>query len=237
MFQLPLSVALRDDATFNNFCVYSNDLLVNKIQQSINSKASDGSIFFWGEPASGKTHILQAACATAAKYDLNAAYIPLTLIQELDVSMLDGLETFDLICIDDIDAIAGNSLWEKALFELYNRVFESRAQIIISSTKKNKKIALGLPDLTSRLSWGFVFHLTALTDEQKPKALQAHAKTRGFDLPDNVAQYLINHYPRDMNVLSGLLAELDKASLSAQRKLTVPLVKEWLEATANPLSE
>ena len=230
MFQLPLSVALRDDAGFDNFSANENALLVDKLQQSINTSKSDGVIFFWGDNGAGKTHLLQAMCAKAAKLNLNAAYIPLTVAAELDTSMLEGLETFDLICIDDIDHIAGQEHWEKALFELYNRVFDSHTQIVFTSTTSLKETPIQLPDLTSRLSWGFVFHLLALTDPQKPLALQLHTKVRGFDLPDNVATYLLNHYPRDMNVLCKLLDELDKASLTAQRKLTVPLVKQWLAA-------
>jgi len=234
MFQLPLSVALRDDASFDNFSVNNNELLVNKIQQCIGQKVSEGSIFFWGENTAGKTHLLQAACAQAASLELNAAYIPLAVAHELDVKILHGLESFDLICIDDIDLIAGQANWEKAVFELYNRTFESNSQIVITATHSLKETPLQLPDLISRLSWGFVFHLLALTDDEKPKALQAHAKVRGFELPDNVATYLLNHYPRDMNVQCGLLDELDKATLTAQRKLSVPFVKQWLDPIATP---
>jgi len=233
MIQLPLSVALRDDASFDNFFVNSNELLIDKIQQCVGQKVSEGSIFFWGEKTAGKTHLLQAACAQVAKLNLNAAYIPLAVAHELDVKILDGLETFDLICIDDIDLIAGQENWEKAIFELYNRTFESNSQIVISATNSVKETPLQLPDLASRLSWGFVFHLAALTDNEKPMALQAHAKVRGFELPDNVATYLLNHYPRDMNVQCELLDELDKATLTAQRKLSVPFVKQWLDSIAN----
>ncbi|HFE37788.1 MAG TPA: DnaA regulatory inactivator Hda [Gammaproteobacteria bacterium] len=228
MIQLPLSVALRDDANFENFYVNSNALLVEKILQSTQHNAVDGAIFFWGEIASGKTHLLQAVCDKVAKRNLTAAYIPLTLWQELDVKMLHGMESFAAICVDDIDSIAGQIKWEKALFELYNRATENNTQMYFSATRSVKEIPFKLADLSSRLSWGFVFHLRALTDEEKPKALQAHAKGRGFEMPDNVARYLLNHYPRDMNGLSQLLERLDKASLAAQRKLTLPFVKQWL---------
>ena len=234
MFQLPLSVALRDDASFDNFSINNNELLVSKIQQCIGQKTSEGSIFFWGENTAGKTHLLQAVCAQAASINLNAAYIPLAVAHELDVKILDGLESFDLICIDDVDLIAGQVNWEKAIFELYNRVFDNNSQIMITATRSLKETPLKLPDLVSRLSWGFVFHLLALTDDEKPMALQAHAKVRGFELPDNVATYLLNHYPRDMNVQCELLDELDKASLTAQRKLSVPFVKQWLDSIATP---
>ena len=228
MIQLPLSVALRDDANFDNFFVNGNALLVDKIQQSIGQKTTDGVIFFWGENASGKTHLLQAICDKAAKSNLEAAYIPLGASQELDVGILEGLASYDVVCIDDIDSISGQMVWEKSLFSLYNRALDNNTQMYFTATHSVKEILFQLADLSSRLTWGFVFHLQALADEEKPMALQAHAKGRGFDMPDNVAAYLLNHYPRDMNALSDLLEKLDTATLAAQRKLTVPFVKQWL---------
>ncbi len=228
MYQLPLSVTLRDDAKFENFCINDNALLVEKIQQSVGADVSDDAIFLWGAKAAGKTHLLQAVCDKATKLNLSAAYIPLGVASELKTTIFDGLESYDVICVDDVDAISGKSTWEKAVFELYNRVHGSHTQLFFSSTYAIQEVPFQLPDLSSRLSWGFVFHLASLTDEEKPQAIQMHAKGRGFELPDNVLMYLLNYYPRDMNVMSELLDELDTASLTAQRKLTIPFVKQWL---------
>jgi len=228
MYQLPLSVTLRDDAKFENFCINDNALLIEKIQQSVGVDASDGIIFLWGEKSAGKTHLLQAVCDKATKLNLSAAYVPLRVASDLKTNIFDGLESYDVICVDDIDAISGKRVWEKAVFDLYNRVHGSRTQLFFSSTYAIKEVPFQLADLSSRLSWGFVFHLTALTEEEKPQAIQVHAKGRGFELPDNVLMYLLNYYPRDMNVMSDLLDELDTASLTAQRKLTIPFVKQWL---------
>ena len=82
-----------------------------------------------------------------------------------------------------------------------------------------------LPDLRSRLSWGPVFQLQNLSDKEKFQALHYRAKQSGLELPENVADYLMQRYPRDMFGLFERLAVLDKASMAMQRKLTVPLLK------------
>jgi len=229
VLQLPLSVALRADDNFNNFYTAQNATLIDKVQTQIENRENDGAIFYWGKPASGKTHVLQAVCDKATKLKLRAVYIPLSVANELDAEMLKGLETYDVICIDDIDNVAGNSQWEKALFELYNRAQENQAQMYFSSSCAIKEIPIKLPDLSSRLSWGLVFQLQSLTDDDMPTALQMHAKARGFELPDNVVLYLLKRYPRNMTKLLSLIDELDKATLTAKRKITIPFVKEWLE--------
>jgi len=227
--QLPLSLSIRDDASFDNFLAEGNQSVISHIKNSIGQEKSEGAIYVWGNEFTGKTHLLEAACLQAASLDLKAVYIPLKSAAELDVSMLDSLEKADLICVDDVDAIAGQQDWEQALFYLYNRAFEMGAQMIFSATQLAKEAAFSLPDLVSRLDWGFVFHIQALSDEHKAQALQNRARIRGFELPDNVIAYLLRRFPRDMNALFALLAELDKASLTAQRRLTVPFVKQWFD--------
>ena len=236
-FQLPLSLSLRDDASFENFYESQNSAAVKQIKNSTAAKSSDGSIYLWGSETSGKTHLLEAACHQATKLNRVVVYIPLKHASEFKISMLENLETCGLICIDDVDLIAGQSEWEQAIFYLYNRAYETGAQLVFSASKNVKECNFTLPDLVSRLGWGFVFHIHVLADEEKAAALQMRAKLRGFDLPDNVVRYLLRRLPRDMNALFGLLDELDKASLTAQRKLTVPFIKQWFNERENILQD
>lgn len=227
--QLSLSIGLRDDASFENFLPGDNSIAFTLLQSVASGEKPEGSIYLWGGVASGKTHLLQAVCHQATKSDLQVAFIPLSKWREMDVAILEGLENFSLICLDDIDVIAGNKLWEQELFHLYNRIHEKNKQLIVSATSSLQSSTLQLPDLKSRLSWGLVFQLKELSEIEKSQAMQVRAKRRGFELPENVSQYLLKRYSRDMNSLFDLLNELDKASLTAQRRLTVPFVKKWLE--------
>ncbi|MOA50116.1 DnaA regulatory inactivator Hda [compost metagenome] len=83
-----------------------------------------------------------------------------------------------------------------------------------------------LPDLKSRLTLALVFQLHALSDEDKLRALQLRASRRGLHLTDEVGRFILTRGPRSMNLLFDLLDILDQASLQAQRKLTIPFLKE-----------
>jgi DnaA family protein len=221
--QLPLGIQLDDSATFANFIIAGNAALLHALTQQ-----TEMSLYFWGGAASGKTHLLQALCHTATQAKLTAVYLPLAGDEKLEPAMLEGLEQLDLVCIDDVHAIAGQLPWEEALFDLYNRIRDQHKLIRLSASGSPNAIAFRLPDLVSRLTWGPVFQLHGLDDTQKLTALQLRAKQRGFDLPEEVARYLLKHYPRDMHSLFDLLNRLDAASLQAQRRLTIPFVKAWI---------
>jgi DnaA family protein len=148
----------------------------------------------------------------------------LTLAPEL----LEGLEQQALIAIDDVQAIAGMPQWEEALFHLYNRVRDYGHRLVVSATVAPAGLTLTLPDLISRLGWGPVFQLATLSDADKRAALQMRARRRGLELGNEVAEYLLRRCPRDMDSLFSLLNQLDRASLVAQRRLTIPFVRELL---------
>ena len=90
------------------------------------------------------------------------------------------------------------------------------------------ELGLGLPDLATRLAWGLVLHVAELKDEEKINALRLRAQQRGFELPLEVGRYLLQRSPRNMVALFDLLDHLDQASLAAQRKLTIPFVRELI---------
>lgn len=227
--QLGLPIGLRDDASFDNFIPGENTVALEHLKSLFANEQSEGSVYLWGAKAAGKTHLLQALCHQATAANQSIVYLPMQHWQEMDVAILEGFEQYQMVCIDDIDAIAGQILWEQELFHLYNRILERKVQLVVSASTSLQESAITLPDLKSRLGWGPVFHVRELSEEGKIQALQQSAQRRGFDLPDNVAQYLLRRYSRDMNSLFTLLNELDKASLAAQRRLTVPFVKQWLE--------
>src|SRR3569623_871177 len=131
---------------------------------------------------------------------------------------------------DGVDRIAGDRGWETALFHLYNRVREAGGQLVVAARGNPATLALDLPDLRSRLSWGLVLQLHELGDEDKAAALRLQAHQRSKEMPAEVASFLMRRCRRDMAALFALLDELDHASLAAQRRLTVPFVKSVLDA-------
>lgn len=233
--QLPLSIGLRDDCRFDNYFVADNHEVVTALQCDA-VIGNDAIIYLWGNTGTGKTHLLQAACHQMSLMDngpgVAVAYLPLMQADQLDPVMLEGLEHLALICIDDIQAIAAYPEWEAALFHLYNRIRASGARCIISGNSGPNGLGLQMPDLVSRLCWGQVLHLNALDDDAVIGALQLRAHHRGLDLPEEVARFLWRRHPRDMTSLFALLERLDRDSLAAQRRLTIPFVKTFMLADA-----
>jgi len=220
-YQLPLQIQLNDAATFDNFFAGVNHEAVDILRSGM-----EPYLFLWSGEASGKTHLLQAACHALPQGQ--AIYLPLTELSQQPVELLEGLEQFALVCLDDVQAIAGHAQWEEGLFHLYNRLRELGGHLCVTSEVSPEQLNVQLPDLLSRLKWGPVFQLLPLSDEDKIRAMQLRANRRGFELPDDVAKYLLNRYPRDLHSLLMLLDKLDSASLQAQRRLTIPFVKQLL---------
>jgi DnaA family protein len=221
--QLPLGIGLKDAATFDNFYSAGNELVLQALQQD-----NDRMLYLWGPAGCGKSHLLQAQCHATAANGQSPIYLPLQELRALSPDLLEGLEQQALIAVDDIQVIAGVSQWEEALFHLYNRVRDSGQRLVVSATVAPAGLGLSLPDLVSRLGWGPVFQLTSLTDTDKRAALQMRARRRGLEIGNEVAEYLMRRCPRDMDSLFNLLNQLDHASLAAQRRLTIPFVRELI---------
>jgi DnaA family protein len=225
--QLALAIKLNDEATLTDFNWQNNNLLQQQLQVML-ALNGDRLLYLWGPKGSGKSHLLQASCQAVNSIQ-SAIYLPLTFLKEWGPQTIEGLEDQTLICIDDIDAIGNDPAWEEALFHLYNRIKDKeKSLLIISGNQPPAMIAINLADLRSRLAWGLVIQLNELSDEEKITTLKLHAFKRGFELPESVAQFLLNRCSRNMHDLHQLLNRLDDASLAAHRKITIPFVKNIL---------
>lgn len=226
--QLALGLTLKDEATFENFYTTRNGEVIAELKKMI-SGGDERVVYICGARGQGRSHLLQAACHYAHQHQMSSAYLPLADLISLTPEVLNGFELLSLVCIDDLHRIAGQPQWEETIFHLYNRIYDSGGKIIIAANDLPKSIHLELPDLTSRLSWGMTFQLHSLTDAEKLSILTLRAKHRGISLSEEVGKYLLTHCPRNMGTLFAALDVLDKASLAAQRRLTIPFVKEVLE--------
>lgn len=225
--QLPLGLRLNAASQFDNFVAGDNAELVDVLQR-VASAGGETSVYCWADKGLGKTHLLQAACRRAAAARRRSAYLALRQLDGITPGVLEGWERYDLVCLDDLQAIAGDARWEEALFHLYNRLRERGASLVASGADAPGNMGLELPDLVSRLEAGLVYPLRSLDDRQRRRALQLRAAQQGVELSDETAEYLLVRVARDMSALCGMLERLDKASLAAQRRLTIPFVKSVL---------
>ncbi|MFC2990705.1 MULTISPECIES: DnaA regulatory inactivator Hda [Halomonas] len=225
--QLPLGVGLRDDATFANYHPGSNANLVARLTQQLD-EGGESFLFLWGGDGVGRSHLLQAACHAASDRDLRALYLPLAELGHFPPLMLEEIERLDLVAIDDLERVLGRKRWEEALFHAFNRLRDAGKRLVVAADAAPRQLPVKLPDLASRLTWGVTFHVQGLDDGGRLAALQLRARARGMALPDEVARFILHRGPRRLSELFEVLGTLDNASLSAQRRLTIPFVKQAL---------
>ncbi len=224
--QLPLGLVIPERANLDSFRPGENTVVLDAIARLCSGELTQ--LYLWGKSGVGKTHLLQAVCQQVAEQGSTVAYLPLQELLAHSADVLGGLETMQMICIDDVDSVAGQADWQEALFNLYNRVSEQGNQVLFAAQHLPGETGISLPDLVSRMGWGETYVVQELSDVDKLEVLQIRASGQGLELPHETANYLIRRYPRDMVSLMGLIEKLDRASLAASRRLTVPFVKQVL---------
>jgi DnaA family protein len=224
MRQLPLGVTLRANAVFANFAPGANAELLAALQGAVPDP-----VWLWGGQGCGKTHLLQAACEAAGG---PAAYLPLADRSVPPAAAL-GLASCRLICLDDAGAAAGDLSWEQALFGLFNEAWDSGTRLVFASSLPPRQLAWRLEDWRSRAGSCVVYHVHELDEAGRAEALKLRAAQRGIILPVETLDYLMKRVPRDLPSLLQLLDALDEASLAAQRRLTIPFIRDALEKHAD----
>lgn len=226
--QLPLQFEFRANQTFEDFFPGNHSEVLNHL---LNASVGLGErqVFIWGLSGLGKSHLLQACCHRAQNAGLSSFYFSLSALELPDPELLTGLEMFDVVCFDNMEQIAGNTAWEEAFFNFFNRHRDQDHSLIMSANCAPNQIAIQLPDLKTRLNWGLTLKLQPLSDNDKIKALIFKADKMGFQISTQVGHFLLTHYERDLPSLWALLTKLDQASLAAKRKLTIPFLKQILD--------
>jgi len=220
--QLALNLTSRPAAAFENFVEPDGSNIVSTIARFLEDH-QETILIIGGEASTGKSHLLLAASQLFEGGE--SFYLPLSELIAMGPAVLEGLEQCRLLCLDDLDLIAGDLLWEEALFHLFNRCQQQQCQWIASSVNTPAHMALQLQDLKSRLSWGLMLRLPALDEALRLQVLEQQAKHFGFSLSDEVKQFIIRRAPRDLGTLTKLLYQIDRASLEEKRGITVPFVK------------
>ena len=230
MRQLPLAVRLQDRASFASFHAGGNGVAVATLRQVADGRRQ-GVFWLAGATASGKSHLLQAVCVAAAP-GRSGAYLPLRELHTAGPEVLSGWQDAQCVCIDDVEVVLGQLLWERALFNLHRELEERAATLVMSAPAAPQACSFALPDFASRCAHALLLTLAPLDEADLRLALQRHADQRGLELPDETANYLLRRMPRDMERLRALLDTVDVAALQAQRRLTIPFVRAVLEGGA-----
>jgi DnaA family protein len=215
MSQLLLDITPDWWPTLDNFVVGDNQELLAGLTQALQSKGGERMFYVWGEQGCGKSHLLQAIIGAAQAVELRAVYAKRHVPDPCSV-----------VAVDDVERLGEQGQID--LFDLYNQVRDAGGMLLVSGKEAPQNLTLR-KDLRTRLGWGLVYQLHALSDEEKSLALKQHAKDKGYRLPKEVIQYLLRHGRRDLPSLMKVLDELDTYSLSLHRTPSVPLLKQIMQ--------
>ena len=216
--QLTLDLIRPLTPSFDNFVVGRNAEALAALRALARAQG-EPFVYLWGEAGSGRSHLLAAL----------AAVRPGALAADGEPVPAFGDAT-GLYLVDDVER--RDDADQQRLFVLMNEVrAHPGAALVAAGNAPPTQLALR-DDVRTRLAWGLVYQVHALSDDEKGRALEAHARSRGLALPADVIAYLLNHMPRDMRTLVAVLDALDGYALAAGRAITVPLVREWARAAA-----
>ena len=225
--QLPLALRWPTHQTFDDFLSSDGNALALAAVRHLAIESAPW-IFLSGPAASGKTHLLIAACIAANAAGRNAQYLPLATLDADRDAAIRAFGGSDLLAIDNLESIVGDAAAEHALFDLYNRCRSDNASLLFASRHAPPQLGLTLPDLQSRLAASAQMQLRPLDETERRDLVRDRAATRGIELDAAVLDWLFIHQARDLASLNELLDRIDTAALAAKRRVTVPFLRQLL---------
>lgn len=227
--QLPLALRYPPDQRLDTF-VHAPAGAIEQLRALAegDADARRDSTYVAGPAGVGKTHLLLATCAATEAAGRRAAFLPLAAAAGRLRDALEYLEGNDVIALDGLDAIAGHREDEVALFDAHNRARAAGRALVYAARDIPDAIGLTLPDLRSRLGQCTRITLAPLDEDGRRDVLRQRAQRRGLVLEDTALDWLLRRVGRDLGGLTALLDRLDRASLAAQRRVTVPFLRQTL---------
>ncbi|MBN8735466.1 MAG: DnaA regulatory inactivator Hda [Xanthomonadales bacterium] len=189
-------------------------------------EGGDAWLYLQGGSGTGKSHLLIGACRAAIEANRPARYVSLVELPAPRAETIAAIEAEGLLAIDDVQAITGDREAERALFDLYNRAKVANARVLFAADASPLDLGIGLPDLVSRLAMCTQYVLRPLDDAGRRAMLRLLAGRMGLRLDDDVLDWWFARRPRDPASLVAMLQQIDRAALAAQRRVTIPFLRE-----------
>jgi DnaA-homolog protein len=219
MTQLLLDLKPEQAPTLDNFVAGGNAELIAQLDALADARCFDA-LYLWGPEGCGKSHLLAATAARAARQR------PVSLLAGADATAEIAATPGALIAIDDVQVL--NETAQIALFRLFNSARLAGLALLLSGSEPPARLVLR-EDLRTRIGQALVFEVKPLTDEDKAAALSRHAAMRGMHIDEGLIRYLLSRGRRDLPSLMAVLDALDRATLEQKRPATLPLLKEIMQ--------
>ena len=224
--QLALQLRMPPDQRFETFVAAPPAALAQL--RALARGESRESVYVEGAHGTGKSHLLRATCAEADAQGRGVAYLPLASLRGRMREAMELVAGRDLVAIDGLEAIAGERDDEVALFDLHNHARADGIGLLYAAGAAPAALGFVLPDLVSRLAQCHRITLSPLDDDGRREVLRLRARHRGVAFDDAAIDWMLTRCSRDLSDLSAIFERLDRASLAAQRRLTVPFLRDVL---------
>jgi DnaA family protein len=215
MEQLPLNLAPPPEPTLDNYVPGENADALTTLRGLIDGSGVERWVYLWGPPGSGRTHLLRATAAAAARKGRTVHWFGQDASRPAD-------ERFMLL-VDDAHRL--DPAAQMAAFDLINETRQAGGCLLASGRRLARDLALR-DDLRTRFAQCLNLPLAALSETQARAALESQARSLGFAMDPELVAYLMSRAPRDMSTLMAILGAIDRRSLSLHRPLTIPLLRE-----------
>lgn len=225
MAQIPLPLSFDKRFSLDNY-IAENSAYIQLHLKALFDETGEPLVGVWGGIDSGKTHLLNACAHYARHCEIAFHLFDASQLLEANPNNFSDFPVGCVVGVDNLDLLAGNRLWEEQFYQLINRVKSSELRFIFSLSRQPRDTGFRLPDLKSRLMWGLLIALESPDDEQLMSILKQRARLLGLTLSNEVVSYLLSHYSRKLSDQMKLLYQLDHASMTSQRKITIPLIRE-----------
>lgn len=227
MKQIALDIGLSAGPTVANFFAGPNEAALKHLVLWIGDKSSAPSrspvpSYFWGPEGSGKTHLLKAAREGLREQGARVGWLGAT------DEPSDFDETWSAVVLDDVHLFTAEQ--QHAAFNWFVNAQTHHKPVLAAGEFAPVELKLR-DDLRTRLGWGHIFGLQLLSESERRSVLRQAADARGVFLGDDVMDFMLSRFSRDLGSLMELLDLMDGYSLQTQRAITIPLIKSMLENT------
>jgi DnaA family protein len=227
MKQIALDIGLASDPSFANFFIGPNEAAVRQLALWANSPLdSPVPTYLWGAEASGKTHLLKAVSEALRGQGASSGWMDASMLEPPEFN-----ESWSAVIMDDCHLYTAAQ--QRAAFNWFVNALstdDGHPRWVVAAGNVPPADLPLREDLRTRLGWGNVFALQALSDAERRAVLRREADARGVFLSDDVMDFMLTRFSRDLGSLMQLLDKLDGYALQTKRAITVPLLKSMLES-------
>jgi len=226
MKQLALDIGLTTGPTLEGYFAGPNEAALRHLQLWLGS-AGQASLhspvptYLWGESGSGKTHLLESVGAALSAQGARVGWLHPDLHEPPEFN-----ENWVAVLMDDVDRYS--AVQQHAAFNWFVNAQSLQRGVVAAGLLPPADLPLR-EDLRTRLGWGHVFALQVLTEDERRAVLRQAADARGLMLTDEVLNFMLHRFSRDLGSLMELLVQLDGFALQTQRAITIPLIRAMLE--------